>query len=169
MNQAHGHKSLRHGRWSTSQAEYFLTCGTEDRQPVLTSTSIAPAIIDTAQQVTAEGIWDLLTMTVMPDHVHLLVRLGAHSDLAAAMRLLKGRAAPILRAVGVRWQRAYFDHRMRPDEDCLPVFRYIYLNPYRAGLLKPHEKWPSYYCAPEDWRWLKELTDDECPFPEWLL
>ena len=104
----------------------------------------------------------------MPDHVHLVVGLQINADLSAAVRLFKGRLTPALRARGIAWQPAFFDHRMRTDEDRLPVFRYIFLNPYRANLIKSDDRWPGSHCASADWEWFSSLTDNECPFPEWL-
>lgn len=57
---------------------------------------------------------------------------------------------------------------MRPHEDALPVFRYIFQNAYRAELLRTDEHWPGYFCAPADWDWFAPLTNSEAPFPEWL-
>jgi hypothetical protein len=74
----------------------------------------------------------------------------------------------VLRSEGLRWQRGYFDHRLRPDEDRLPVFLYLYLNPYRAGLLATSDLWSGYYCRPDDWAWFAPLTDEGSPMPEWL-
>ncbi|MFZ5495155.1 MAG: hypothetical protein ACOZE5_07430 [Verrucomicrobiota bacterium] len=51
------------------------------------------------------------------------------------MRLFKGRLTPALRNHGLKWQEGFYDHQIRESEDLLPVFLYIYLNPYRAGLL----------------------------------
>ena len=126
------------------------------------------AIFGEANRLNVEGVWNLRTLVVMPDHVHLLVVLSESTDLTAAVRLLKGRLTPTLRKSGLRWQQAYFDHRMRSAEDCLPVFLYIYLNPYRADLLRQEETWPGYYCAEEDWVWFGALTQESLPLPEWL-
>ena len=104
----------------------------------------------------------------MPDHVHLLVVIGDASDLAGAVRLFKGRLVPVLRKAGLQWQQAYFDHRLRTGEDCLPVFLYLFLNPYRAKLLGQGEKWVGYYCSEADWAWFEALTNESCPLPEWL-
>ena len=104
----------------------------------------------------------------MPDHEHLLVTLSEDVDLATAVRLYRGRTSVILRTAGLRWQRGYFDHRLRPDEDRLPVFLYLFLNPYRAGLLPDSGKWAGYYCRPDDWVWFAPLTESGCPQPEWL-
>lgn len=164
-----GHEALRRGRWSAPGAEYFLTICTNDRQPGLTEPSLVAAIFDAAHRLTADGMWQLRTGTLMPDHLHLLVTLGSNDDLAAAVRLFKGRLSPALRAAGLRWERGYFDHRMRANEDRLPVFLYVFLNPYRAKLLDTTERWPAYFCCPEDWSWFEPLTNSSAPFPEWLL
>lgn len=116
----------------------------------------------------SEGHWVVRTWVVMPDHVHVLFTLGTDSELAKVMRLFKGRLSPRLRAHRLAWQDGYYEHHLRPDEDRLPVFLYIFLNPYRAGLISTNEKWPGYYCAAEDWDWFGALTNSDVPFPEWL-
>jgi putative transposase len=163
-----GHGALRRGRWSTSGAEYFLTFCTHDRNPGLTKPAMLAAVLTQMQQLEADRVWHLRTAVVMPDHVHLLVTIGESNELAGAVRVFKGRLTPVLRKSGLRWQQAYFDHRMRPDEDRLPVFLYIFLNPYRAGLLPQNERWPGYYCCEGDWSWFGALTNESVPVPEWL-
>jgi hypothetical protein len=93
--------------------------------------------------------------------MHLIVTLGADADLTVVIRLFKGQLVPALRTAALRWQRGCFDHQMRRGEDRLPVFRYIFLNPYQAELIAPHEKWASYYCSPDDWNWFEPLTNAE--------
>ena len=102
-------------------------------------------------------------MVIMHVHLHFLVTLGDDIELPAAIRLFKGRFTPTLRQVGLRWQRAYYDHRLRPEEDSLPVFLYIYLNPYRASLVQANQTWPGYFCAEDDWRWFGQLTTPFLP------
>jgi putative transposase len=164
-----GHEALRRGRWSDSGADYFLTLCTQDRQHGLTGREPASAILAHAHQLAAEGICHVRTAVIMPDHLHLLISLGESVELSAAVRLFKGRLAPVLRRASLHWQRAYFDHRLRPEEDPLPIFLYIYLNPYRADLVQSNQIWPGYFCAEEDWRWFGGLTDSSCPLPEWLV
>ncbi|MEI6105392.1 MAG: transposase [Opitutae bacterium] len=164
----HGHKALRRGRWSESGAEYFLTFCTADRRPGLTAPDVMTAILLEASRLGKDSRWTLLSGVVMPDHVHLLVKISSTTGLAGAVRLFKGRLTPVLRTAGLRWEPAYFDHRLRPNEDRLPVFIYIYLNPYRAKLLIPGQVWTGYFCNQNDWIWFEALTNQACPFPEWL-
>jgi hypothetical protein len=104
----------------------------------------------------------------MPDHLHLLFSLGARHLLADCIRLFKGPLTPIFRTQSLRWQDGYYEHHMRPDEDRLPVFLYIFLNTYRASLLFSSEKWQAYFCSPEDQSWFASLTNLDTPFPSWL-
>jgi putative transposase len=120
------------------------------------------------QKFGTEESWWMRTAVVMPDHLHLLVRLGHNVTLAEGMRLLKGRMPPTLRKAGLRWQDGYYEHRLRDKEDYLPIFLYIYLNPYRPGIVARDQIWPGYYCSAEDWAWFGALTDSDGPLPEWL-
>ena len=161
-----GHKALRHGRWSSPDSEYFLTVVTGLRKSGLVP--VGAELTNLARAMESEGVWSVRTLTIMPDHVHLLVTLGTGSTLSSALRTFKGRTANVLRRAGLKWQKGFFDHRLRDGEDRLPVFLYIFLNPYRAGMIHRSEHWSGYYCAAEDWEWFEALTMEGCPFPEWL-
>ena len=160
---------MRRGRASSIGAEYFLTLCTRRRANGLANAPITTSILSEAHRLESEDIWLLRTATVMPDHMHALIVLGAHLDLARALRLFKGRLAPAFRSAGFGWETGYFDHRMRVDDDRLPVFLYIFLNSYRAMLVPPQQRWQGYYCSPVDWTWFEPLTNSTHPFPEWLL
>jgi putative transposase len=164
-----GHGALRIGRWSDGGANYFLTSCIDERRSGLHAPAVTTAILDLACRMSIGRVWSLRTCVIMPDHVHLLVTLGLDEDLSGALRLFKGRSAPLLRAVGLRWQKGFFDRRMRDSEDLLSVFLYIYLNPNRAGLLKREETWPGYFCSENDWTWFGQLSGVDGPLPEWLL
>lgn len=163
-----GHAALRQGRWSESGADYFLTICTQDRASGLAMPMIEAAIWRESDRLETDSAWMLRSAVVMPDHLHLFVTILPKADLSGAVRLFKGRLAPVLRQNNLRWQQAYFDHRMRTGEDRLPVFLYIFLNPYRAGLITTDKVWPGYRCHPDDWAWFEPLTSSSCPMPEWL-
>ncbi len=164
----HGHAALRRGRWSSPGAEYFLTFCTEQRAAGLDRPDLTAAIWDEIAAMESKSLWRWRCGVVMPDHLHLLITLVADAALPEVVRLCKGRLAPVLRRSGLSWQRAYFDHRLRPDEDRLPVFLYVFMNPYRAGFLDVGSIWPGYRCTAEDWAWFEPLTSDSRPMPEWL-
>jgi putative transposase len=163
-----GYAALRRFRKSNPHTDYFLTINLENRGHGLETREMSDRIIAEWQRLESEGHWILRTATVMPDHVHLLIRLGESISLDACIKLLKGRLAPCLRAARLSWQEGFYDHELRPADDVLPVFLYIYLNPYRAGLLPETAIWPAYRCCVEDWKWFGPRTKDSAPQPEWL-
>ncbi len=112
--------------------------------------------------------WHTRCAVFMPDHVHLLITLSSRGDLSEAVRLFKGHLTPTLRKLKSAWQPSFYDHHLRDDESALPVFLYIFLNPYRAQLCALDAKWPGYYCAAEDWTWFGDMTKKDCPEPAWL-
>jgi putative transposase len=163
-----GHAALRHGRWSDAAAEYFLTCCTAARKQGLDSIPVTNGLLTQIQRLTDDGTWVARTAVIMPDHIHLLVVLGEQQHLSGAIRLFKGRTASLLRAADLHWERGCFDHRMRMGDDRFPVFRYIFSNPARAFSAQTREQWAGYFCAEQDWKWFGALTNEGCPFPEWL-
>ena len=168
MNTKPGYEALRRHRWSSPGIEYFVTFNAQRPEHGLTASAILPALIEKREQLQARGCWKVRSWVVMPDHIHLLFGLGANTSLGDCLRLFKGPLTPLLRKHGISWQDGYFEHRMRSNEDRLPVFLYVYLNPYRADLLPPSASWPGYFCAPTDWGWFSPLTNSGVPFPEWL-
>ncbi len=115
-----------------------------------------------------DTVWLLRCAVIMPDHVHLLIELGTKLSLEKAVSRLKVRTSAGLRAVGIVWERGFFDHRLRAGDAALDVFLYIYLNPYRAGLCARTERWPWFHCHSDDWTWFRVYLDSDRPPPEWL-
>jgi putative transposase len=68
------------------------------------------------EQIAAERGWEIVAKEVMPDHVHLFVRVGPTDAPAAVVRAFKDRTARVLRAdfrylrrfARVLWSPSYF-------------------------------------------------------------
>ena len=74
---------------------------------------------------------------VMPDHVHavlILEHLDRHlGAIVGAFKAGSARETRDLRTRGSRlWQRAYYDHLVRDDDDLARVREYIETNPMRT-------------------------------------
>jgi REP element-mobilizing transposase RayT len=115
------------------------------------------------------GYWKVRGAVVMPDHVHMLVRLGCKLVLGNIIARVKSRTRVNSAEPAVRWQCNYYEHRMRPDDPAGDVLRYLYMNPYRAGLLSPGAKYPWFWLGSEEAAWFQppragETTTD----PNWL-
>lgn len=72
---------------------------------------------------------------IMPDHVHILLRIAADDSgrriaaptISTVVNQMKGAAS---RAAGFSlWQKGYYDHIVRSDEDYREIWNYISGNP----------------------------------------
>ncbi len=86
------------------------------------------------------GMVNSLAWTLIPDHLHWLLQLTSQKQLSEVMHYLKGRSARIINKMANQrtpvWQRAYYDHALRNDENLRSIARYLVANPLRAGLVK---------------------------------
>ena len=93
---------------------------------------------------------DMMAVCVMPDHVHLLMT-PLSENLIDLISKWKGYASHLVwnkSYEGKVWQRSFYDHALRKDEDVKRVAEYIVCNPVRKGLV---QDWSSY---PYSWhRW----------------
>ena len=163
-----GYSALRKHRVSIRGAEYFLTVCTKGRVTGLCELAMMSAIRREEARLEHEGVWCVRCAVVMPDHWHGLITLTGDVKLTDALKLFKGRLAPVMRRAGLNWQAGFYERRMRASEDRAPVFRYVFLNPFRTGLLPAGDVWPGYWCCETDWKWFEALTADGGVLPEWL-
>ena len=150
-----------------AQADYFVTICLQPRRAILVPDIVA-VLLNEAQRMTTDGCWTLRCLTVMPDHAHLFFTLGERLMLSQSVARLKTKTQSFVRPFGTDWQNNFYDHKVRPNDSIERVMRYIYLNPYHAGLIQPIDRWPYFYCCKEDMKWFDSLIDDCQPFPEWL-
>lgn len=140
--------ALRRGRFSLPGAAYHLVLATQGRYPLFADFSLARIAIREMRRVQEAGLLSSLTWVLMPDHLHWLLTLGAGQELGALMHRFKGSSAHAINlARGVRgavWQRAYYDHALRTDEDLQSMARYIFANPLRAGLVMDIGDYPHW-------------------------
>ena len=163
-----GHAALRRGRASMPHAEYFLTLCTERRQQGLDKRVLAECVIREIRAMEADCTWVVRCATIMPDHLHLIAVLGIRLSLGQAVQRLKAKTATALRSASLAWEHGYFDRQLRMHDECLPLFLYIYLNPYRKYLCAGDQSWPWFICHENDWAWLQEYLARDLPPPEWL-
>jgi len=80
----------------------------------------------------------LVAWCIMPNHVHVVLRLFPGQELAAVMCCWKSFTARmanrILQRSGAFWQREYYDRLIRNGDEFERAVRYVVTNPERAGL-----------------------------------
>jgi putative transposase len=121
-------------------AIYFITICC-DRRGVnqLCIDQTAAVLENTARIYHERGRWNLDLLFLMPDHLHALIGVDGQTSLSQLVADYKRITAKI---AGVKWQRNFFDHRLRHDESLAEKFAYICQNPVRAGLIRRQNDWP---------------------------
>ena len=89
----------------------------------------------------------LFSLTVMPDHVHLIARWNHAIGLGRTVMAFKGILA---KRHAIKWQQGFFDHRIRSSGELRAKTAYVRANPIRAGLVKTEADWPFAYLCGED-------------------
>lgn len=130
---------LRKGRYSERQRAYFVTTVLAERERrYFADFFCARCVVAEMRTLHDAEALSSLAWVVMPDHVHWLFQLGEKTDLSAAVKRFKAcsarRVNGHLKRQGTLWQKSFYDHALRQDEDVRGVARYIVANPLRAGL-----------------------------------
>ena len=118
---APGYNALLRGRRSEPGRAYMITTVTEKRVPIFGDIFLARLVVHEMMNMENEGLVHSLAFVLMPDHLHWLLVLQQNEDLSHVVGLLKGRSArrvnKRLDRRGPVWQRAFYDHAIRKDED----------------------------------------------------
>ena len=88
---------------------------------------------------------DVLAYTFMPDHCHVLLQGKSElADTLHAMRNFKQKSGYWLskHQSGIEWQKSFYDHILRTDEEIDNHMRYILENPVRKGIIGDWKEYP---------------------------
>jgi putative transposase len=155
------------GRVSACGATYFLTLCTAARAPVLLE-PVTLARLRTALATTFTETERLHAACVMPDHVHILFTLGTRLSIGQVMGKFKTLAHRSVTAEW-SWQPNGYEHRLRASDSEEDYAFYMFMNPYRAGLVPMNAAWSAWICSePRRYGFIKALNADGSPPPEWL-
>ncbi len=138
-----GRKTFDHAvpAWIDPDARnFFVTvcCQTRGGNPLCTPT-VGDALVATAYFYYEQQKWLPSVFLVMPDHVHMIVSFGRGQAMEKTIRAWKRYAAT---RHGIKWQRDFFDYRLRSPSDFYGKEDYILQNPVRAGLVRKASEWP---------------------------
>ncbi len=134
-------------RLSTARIEQFLDNG---RGACHLRTPAIAEIVSESLNHFDEQRYRLFAWCIMPNHVHVVVRLFPGNSLAQVLHSWKSysakRAERVLKCDGPFWQREYFDHLLRGEAEFERAVQYVIDNPVRARL----ERWPYVWMRGQD-------------------
>jgi len=127
---------------------YFVTCCTYRRRAHLANERVHEAFVKFSKRAESDFGVAVGRYVILPDHLHLFVALPDGVKLGEWVGTLKRVLARALGATGSSdpvWQRGFFDHLLRSNENYAEKWSYVRENPVRAGLVKSADDW--HFCG----------------------
>ena len=133
---------------------WFFTVNLLDRRRRLLTDHI-DALREAMRRTQRRHPFTIDAMVVLPDHIHTVWTLPeGEADFSLRWRLIKiefAKAVPktearsnvrVARGERAIWQRRFWEHLIRDDEDFRRHVEYCYINPVKHGLVGRVYDWP---------------------------
>jgi len=129
--------------YELSSQIFSVTICTQDRRPIFKNEGWAKTLLYSLNTGLFSKQIEHYAWCLMPDHLHLLTSTRG-GNLSTVLSAWKSYTGHLLRKDGLEgpcWQRGFYDHALRKEEDVQRVAEYIVNNPARKGLV---ENWRDY-------------------------
>jgi putative transposase len=125
-------------------AAFSVTISTAGHREILRSPRSVSLCVTALMETATDHAMEVLAYCFMPDHLHLLLQAKEGANLIRFMKAFKQVAAyRHLRTLQrPLWQKGYYDHVLRWEEDVRVVAQYIFQNPLRPGLVSSPNEYP---------------------------
>ncbi len=149
---------MKYRRLYLKGGTYFFTLVTYQRFPVFSSPDAIELLNDAFEYTALRMPFSVIAFVILPDHMHYIWTLPEDSaDYSTRWRLIKShftRARPgnlnFLETDSRKnkkernvWQRRFWEHLIRNDDDLTRHLEYIHFNPVKHG----------YVNSPKDWQY----------------
>jgi putative transposase len=129
---------------------FFFTVVAHQRHPLFAGQSSVERLREGFRRAMARHRFRIDAIVILPDHLHSDWRLpDGDGDFSVRWRLIKhyvaaGMPAPTnRRGEKLVWQRRFWEHAIRDEDDWRRHVDYVHYNPVKHG----------YVSRPEDWPW----------------
>ncbi len=138
-------------------ATYFFTVVTHGRRPWFRSVAARRILGACFREARKSMPYEVDAVVLLPDHLHILMRPLDGVDYSALWRLVKTRFTQRVKLrlpdddparLGRRsgecslWQRRFYEHTIRDEDDWGRHLDYIHFNPVKHGLVTTPSDWP---------------------------
>ncbi|NEQ67808.1 MAG: transposase [Symploca sp. SIO2D2] len=147
---------MQYRRAKTPGATYFFTVITYKRNRILCILENVDLLRKSFWRVMQEYPFKIDAFVLLPEHLHCIWTLPENdADFSNRWRLVKnyfsrqcreqyqGRISVSRKRKGEKgiWQRRFWEHQIRDEEDFAQHVDYIHYNPVRHGLVKSPKDW----------------------------
>jgi putative transposase len=161
---------VRYRRNRIEGGTYFFTVTLAERQSTALVDHVG-ALRAAFRAARQQRPFTIDAVVVLPDHLHAILTLPqGDADFAGRWRRIKGHFSTSLLTAGVAvrrhangelalWQRRYWEHTIRDEDDLVRHVDYVHYNPVKHGLVTRVRDWPhsSFHLyvrrgvLPQDW------------------
>jgi putative transposase len=161
---------VRYRRNFLPGATFFFTVTLADRHSSALADHVA-ALRNAFREVRRERPFLIDAVVILPDHLHAILTLPTDdADFSSRWRRIKGHFSSALIDAGVNiarapngdlmlWQRRFWEHTIRDENDFERHVDYVHFNPIKHGQVHRVRDWPhsSFHryvqqgWLPEDW------------------
>ncbi len=137
--------------WELAGSTYFITFRLKNGQ---LSTEEVVTVLEHVKRGDP-AYYDLFAATVMPDHVHVVLRPKAGVSLSRITKGVKGVTARLINARrgrrGALWQDESYDRIIRDDTEMGEKTEYIFENAIKQGLCNDGWDYEGFYLKDGPW------------------
>lgn len=181
----------RYRRPHVAGATYFFTVVTHRRQRILTHDDVRQALREAMRAAKARLPFRVEALVLLPDHLHAVMTLPPEDgDFSARWGMIKRQVARSARHLVTEgqtdsrlkrgeigfWQRRFWEHQIRDEDDYARHVDYVHFNPVKHGLVTRVGDWPysTFHrlarlgVYPPDWAGsgIEQPDDDDAEFGE---
>src|SRR3990172_6792553 len=123
---------------------FSVTVSTAGRAPLFRKPATVHLCVSALSETASLHHMDVLAYCFMPDHLHLLVQARDDGSFLRFMKGFKQISGYRYRRSAMQplWQKGYYDHVLRREQNVNQVAEYIPPPPARAGLFVSPDKYP---------------------------
>jgi putative transposase len=149
----------RYRRASAAGSTYFFTVVAYRRQPILCNETVRNALRTAIETVRTSRPFVINAWVLLPDHLHCMWTLpDDDADFSTRWMIIKRavslacredfRRADLMTASKLKhrestiWQRRFWEHQIRNEDDFARHVDYIHFNPVKHGHAQRAEDWP---------------------------
>jgi len=144
IHDRHGDKWLQIQRMIFAEMEFRLDRA--EWNPLLKHRDIAELMADAIDHRQRRGNWQMFEYVLMPTHIHLFCELAPYGMKVILEDFKRWTGHHTAKLLGTKdrrfWQREWFDHWSRSDDEDERICAYIRNNPVKAGLTAVYSDWP---------------------------
>jgi putative transposase len=138
---------------------YFFTAVTQDRRRILTTPLARRCLRSAIEAEQRRAPFEMVAVVLLPDHLHTVWSLPeADANYSIRWKRIKGRFTRAYLKGGSRegrttpnrrrhqeravWQRRFWEHTVRDEDDLIRCVDYVHWNPVKHGLVTRARDYP---------------------------